>query len=377
MTFLVPLPETFELPRMTTRRSTEPEALGIFELLRDAGPADVQLVLDQCNRRLLDPVAAQQDPVGQCLSSLFAFYADEHVRPSRAMYDEWLGRQPEQRRAWLVSSNVIRRRVGWARATATLGGEPLLSDVDVRAVRRTAWGPAFTREELIASLLWCSERLGSVSFGGLRYIREAREYYFEQDGSEEPLHLPRSDQPFRRVFGHWSAALEAAGLDGTQYRAHQRRGPVALSEELLVESVRRAAAQFAPERLTLDHYRVYRRQLADQGEWAPSDDTIRERIGWLRALERAGARPPARFSDEDLVDCVAEAVEFYDERLSRRLYDEWRAMRLSEDPFLDVPCSVTIALRIGWSDARERGIARLAEWWDAPPPDGDAGEVSS
>jgi hypothetical protein len=113
--------------------------------------------------------------------------------------------------------------------------------------------------------------------------------------SEMNEHGEYSIAPYYRVFGSWTAALQAAGFDPPTVPKERS------TSELLAEIRRLADGSDPPSQAEMD----------TDGAYAP--ETYRSRFGsWTAALREAGFTPPThgdRISDADLLDALTDLAD--------------------------------------------------------------------
>lgn len=334
----------------------------MFDLLATRPAVDRRLVLLALQARLGDGDAANSRQE-RIVAALRRCAADLGHAPSRRDWDTWRARQ-NRPQDW-PSASAIRNAFGgsWSRARHAAGGQPSPA---ASALRLTAQGASYTDKEMLAALLAAGgENLSALTFEG--YVRWARARAPRLDGPR----TPRSGKPFRRRWGSWAQAMEAAAeAAGTTGNPRSRAWGKTYGSEVIIDALMEATADVkpGPHGLTFGQYDRWART-HPLGRPRPRAATVARHFGsWAHALEAAGllgshearqraARVGTPHSDEELVAWLCRAVDECGQGVTRASYASWRrlviACREPGDPI--PPSDATLRLRLGgWGSALTR-----------------------
>ena len=339
--------------------TTDPMALNLFRQLREMDDRDRRFVLQQLDGSL---ASASSERIVLVRSAMELFVAETGEALSKKRYERW--RLARADRATLPSATFVANtwNGSWSTAMDKLGFQPAAD----HAARRMAMNRApLSDSELLEHLRACADELGGTPRMS-DYHRWRREK-LRRPGSA----MYASQQTYRRRFGGWHQAIEAAGL---QPRAVVPSARVAeWSVEDALGYLRAADAQSGPGRMRVSQYDDWRRRrlasLAVSGSRAaiPYGAAISRRLGgWLPALAAAGlisdrAAQSYRvghgrsFSDTELDDALARFARETDCAPTSTAYQSWCERSMASDVGIHVPGRAAVCLRLGpWAAAAAR-----------------------
>ena len=103
----------------------------------------------------------------------------------------------------------------------------------------------------------------------------------------------------------------------------------------------------------VEKYGSVRRYIKWREKGKPTSFAIIQRFGgWGKARIKAGFSytPPKTYTDEELIECLREAIDALGERVTTTRYEEWAG---------DKPSYKTISSRLGgWKNAKEKALGR-------------------
>lgn len=388
--------------RRADRRTTDPWALYVFELVKDRSAEVRQGLLDRVVKRAesrgLAPAPGvsrgrrtqEFDPSARNLRGLGPkFEREELLSMLRAAaawaetsYLSWSGfaawarqeaERPETRFARLPRSEYAFRRVfdNWSGACREAGLEC------GQAVQEV------TEEELLAALQATAEWVGGdvVRFADYRRFIELQ----ARDPESRFGSLPRSRQAFIGRFGSFAAACVRAGVETDRVidgQVRKSRVTVALleySDQELLDALRQAAASRGGKPPTEASFK----------QWLAHEDTkarlegrlltllrpggYRERFGsWPDALHRAGLISETErrrlfqrrgISDEAIWETVVAALREFGPEMKRAQYQRFahKLIEESDDPEVRIPSFEVVARRLGGGNFK----AAIKRVWEA------------
>jgi hypothetical protein len=263
-------------------RLGHPVAVWAFRELEGRPDVDKRLVyLALCRRlgvRSDDVLAAMGDALRTCARELGV------VVPSAARYEAWRTASP--RGVGAPTIGQLRRACGsWSKALVVLCDAPEADPARRRLL--LAHGPRFSEEKALRAVRAFLAWLPSDESPALaRYLEWASGKPRDQDGRTR---VPCSEQPFVRLFGSWTGALRAAGVESSRIRVQRRRRAVRFTKDEAVAALVAAHAELG-EPLSEERYDAWVREndrRASERAWsfppAPTSHTIRNLFGGWRA----------------------------------------------------------------------------------------------
>jgi hypothetical protein len=242
-------------------------------------------------------------------------------------------------------------------AAGLVEGEPTAAHPSDLILRTANY--RLSRNQILSDMREVAQRVG-VHVTATVYDRERRLIYQETKAQGRPRAIAGVGSIYRH-FGNWRAALRDARLDTAD---PPPRGPRWTNHQIVC-ALRNAYAT-APPPLTESRYMDWR---THQAQPQPSYLTAWRRFGsFAAALHAAGidlesATHVGRFSNEQLLEAVQEAMAATTASLSTSRYEASREAHSDGDPALrrNLPTYTTILKRFGsWPDA-----LRLAREWKA------------
>ena len=284
--------------------------------------------------------------------------ADTGRFPSYRQYEAWRSRQPSPQE-WPSGSSIGRAWGSWSRMLDALAVEPCARP---QTVGMRALGAAISRKEMLAAIREFADDVEERPLTLASYERWARQTK-DRDGHAR---VPLSVTPFRRVFGGFAEAVEAAGLPA---RWHSMglgtRGWY--SGEEMISAVQGASRDLGKAVPTTSEYRSWRRALLVDSRKRgsrlalPSDEAIVARLQtWADALGAAGLlaedevallRGSGRALEVSRVAKVLlEVVGELGPEVTRTEYGRWRATRPRVHGRVEAPDHWGLVRRFGrWS----------------------------
>lgn len=340
-------------------QTTDPVALNLFRQLCEMDDCDRRFVLRELDGSL---ASASSERIVLVRGAMRLFVADTGEALSKKRYERW--RLARADRATLPSATFVANtwNGSWSTAMDKLGFEPAAD----HAARRMAMnGAPLSDGALLEHLRACAAELGATP-------RVSDYDNWRREKLRRPASAPYAGPPtYRRRFGSWRLAVEAAGL--------LTRGvaPSARVAEWSVEDalgyLREADAPSGPGRMRVSQYDDWRRQrlvslaLSGSRTAIPYGAAISNRLGgWLPALAAAGlisdrAAKSYRvghgraFLDAELDDALARFARETDSAPTSTAYQSWRKRTMEGDADVHLPGRVVICLRLGaWGDAADR-----------------------
>jgi Homing endonuclease associated repeat len=339
--------------------TTDPMALNLFRQLREMDDRDRRFVLQQLDGSL---ASASSERIVLARSAMELFAAETGEALSKKRYERWrLGRSD---RATLPSATFVANtwNGSWSTAMDKLGFEPA---ADHAARRMAMKGEPLSDGDLLEHLRECADELGGTP-------RVSDYHRWRRDKLRRPGSAAYAiQQTYRRRFGGWHQAIEAAGL---QPRAVVPTARVAeWSVEDALGYLRDADAQSGPRRMRVSQYDDWRRQrlasvaVGGSRTAIPYGAAISSRLGgWLPALAAAGlisdrAAQSYRvghgrsFSDTELDDALARFARETDCAPTSTAYQSWSKRTMAGDAGVHVPGRAAVCLRLGtWAAAAAR-----------------------
>jgi hypothetical protein len=339
-----------------------PLAVWAFRELEGRPDVDKQLVYSALCRRLGvqsdDRLAAMRGALRACAGELGV------AVPSAAQYEAWRVGSPTGVGAPTIAQ--LRRAGGsWSKALVLLFDAP---EADPTRRRLLAHGGRFNQGAAVRAvrefLAWLPpDESPTLS----RYLEWASRVPRDEDGRTR---VPCNEQPFNRLFGSWSSALRAAGVEPSRMHIQRARRARRFTRDDLLVALGAAHAELGDplSRVRYDAWVHERDRQADDEDArfqpAPLSATISNKLGgWRRAcatvlgenvLLSRRLRPPD-FSDEQLMMMYRECRQEIGRPPSGDEYDAWRLARTRTslvDKTNALPHSNTLRRRLGvgaWS----------------------------
>lgn len=339
-------------------RTTDPIALNLFHQLMQMDICDRRLVLVTLDGQLS---GASSERVVLVRSAVERFQAETGQSLSKKRYERWRVEHPD--RAALPSATLIAHtwNGSWANAMDKLGVRPA-PDHAVRRMARLGVSP--NDPELLDLLRVCAADLGQTP-SVLEYRRWRQQQLYQHE------RVVFGEQTYRRRFGSWEKAIEAAGLP---VRPRPRRTfSTAWTADDALGYLRTAASDFADGRLCIRQYDIWRdRHLTAQaavGEYpaVPRGDSIAARYGgWMQALAAAGlisdrASAALRigygrsFSDAELDEALARFAREITGAVSSGAYQLWCESTMEGHDGIHLPGRTALGHRLGgWPNVAQR-----------------------
>lgn len=354
------MPEDRHLAAVEHRstRTTDPIALNLFRQLKRMDVCDRRLVLITLDGRL---TGASSERVVLVRSAVERFQAETGQLLAKKRYERWRVAHPD--RAALPSATYIAKtwNGSWSTAMDRLGLRP----APEHAVRRMAkLGVSPTDCELLELLRVCASDLGHTP-----RVLDYKRWRHRQLRDHECLVF--SEQTYRRRFGGWHQATEAAGL-AVRPKATRIICSDWTSEEAL-GFLRAAAQPLGGERLRVSQYDAWRsRYLAERSEdgtvaCVPRANSIAARFGgWLRALAAAGLISDnavanlrvghgRSFSDAEVDEALARFARETNGKPTSCAYQRWCESSMQREIGTHTPGRAAVANRLdGWPNAAAR-----------------------
>jgi len=339
--------------------TTDPVALNLFRQLRKMDDCDRRFVLRELDGSL---ASASSERIVLVRSAMELFVAETGEALSKKRYERW--RLARADRATLPSATfVVNTWTGsWSTAMDKLGFEPA---ADHAARRMAMSGAPLSDSALLEHLRACAAELGATP-------RVSDYHDWRRENLRRPGSAPYAGpQTYRRRFGSWRLAVEAAGLLTRAVTPSARVAQWTVEDAL--GYLREADAQSGPGRMRVSQYDDWRRQrlaalpLSGSSTAIPYGAAISNRLGgWLPALAAAGlisdrAAQSYRvghgraFSDTELDEALARFARETDCSPTSTAYQSWCKRTMEDDVGVHLPGRTAVCLRLGtWADAAGR-----------------------
>jgi len=340
-------------------QTTDPVALNLFRQLREMDDGDRRFVLRELDGSL---ASASSERIVLVRSAMRLFVADTGEALSKKRYERWRVGRPD--RATLPSATFVANtwNGSWSTAMDKLGFEPAADHV---ARRMAMSGAPLSKGSLLEHLRACAAELGATP-------RVSDYDHWRREKLRRPGSAPYAGpQTYRRRFGSWRLAVEAADL------LTRAVAPSARVAEWTVEAalgyLREADAQSGPGRMRVSQYDDWCRQrlaalpLSGSCTAIPYGAAISNRLGgWLPSLAAAGlisnrAAQSYRvghgrsFSDAELDDALGRFARETDCAPTSTAYQSWCKRAMEGDIGVHLPGRAAVCLRLGtWADAADR-----------------------
>lgn len=345
---------------LADRRTSSPLARTLFQWAVEQDAA-VQLLLFRESARVLG-VALSEDQAHAILC-VRACGEDIRLAPTRDRYRLWFRAAKPDVAIELLSAWQIEQLFGgrWSRVLSALAGEVVSPALDLRASIMGAQGPAFTADDLAASLRLWRKAEPDVAPQFDRY-RAWATGEMETHGVDV-CHYAISINTFISRFGSWFGALRQAGvaqdLSPTEIRALSaaRKG---LDEQTLLDALRDAArwADGHGRRLTRARYDEWRETVvrdavtACSGALPPEGGAFARHFG---SLPRAMALAGVITEEEALARILRRGVTMNIDEVRAWI---WLAAREVADALGTDFGAISDADYARWRDATQRRLLR-------------------